>query len=487
MTETLIAPVEPIDLNGVSERYEAFVVEQRGIDAIPHADRNMTPKDLFLMWIGSLFNVETMINGAVIVSIGVSFIQAVVLILIGSVGYIAVGYASLQGPSAGTSTWAIARAPFGPRGGRLNGVISWVYIVGYEIEGVALISLVLLALGSKAGLAETTGLKVGAVILACALQVVMPLFGHATMVRVAKTIAYPLMAIFVVLAAFIAPKVNLGSISHGGGWVSLSIGLAISLSANPLGWITESNDYSRYLPATTSKAKVMWAATLGGAIPALLLEVLGAAVASAIKNATDPVSGLPHVLPTWLVVPYLILALPQLVAVNTLNLYSSGLILQAIGLKLRRWQAVLVDTSVCIVMGIVVVLSNSFNTDFSDFLQVTILWITPWAAIFLVDAFMRRDRYDTASLLDPRGGRYWGRNGFRSAAIVAELVGMAASATWIDATWFKGPLSSATNGADFSVFMGCIVGGVVYWVLARRQVKAETAALPGLALVGVSA
>ena len=43
-------------------------------------------------------------------------------------------------------------------------------------------------------------------------------------------------------------------------------------------------------------------------------------------------------------------------------------------------------------------------------------------------------------------------------------------------TVWKGPLSSATGGADFSVFMGALFGGCVYLLLARRTVRTEAAA-----------
>ncbi|MFL5859162.1 MAG: thiamine permease, partial [Solirubrobacteraceae bacterium] len=57
--------------------------------------------------------------------------------------------------------------------------------------------------------------------------------------------------------------------------------------------------------------------------------------------------------------------------------------------------------------------------------------------------------------------------------VIAQAVGMLAAASWLDTTVWQGPLSSATNGADFSVFMGALFGGGVYWLLARRRVPAE--------------
>ena len=81
---------------------------------------------------------------------------------------------------------------------------------------------------------------------------------------------------------------------------------------------------------------------------------------------------------------------------------------------------------------------------------------------------------ENRKLLTGKSGRYWGTNGFNTAGVSAQVLGMLAAATWIDSPAFVGPLSSRTNYADFSVFMGLIVGGLAYYLLAGRLVKQET-------------
>lgn len=466
---------EPIRGDRKGEPYQAFVIEQRGIAPVPEHDRHLTLGSLFSMWAGSIFNVEYVVTGAFVVYVGLSFAQAVIAILIGSLSFFLVGLASVQGPRTGTSTFAVTRAAFGPRAGRGMSVFNWVTIVGYEIEGVALIGLALVVLLGKAGVGSSTALKVGAVIFAVALQAVLPLFGHATMVKIIRWMAFPFIALFIVLAIEVAPKVHVAAISHGASLSTWTIGLALAVAGSGIGWTTEANDYSRYLPSRISVRKTVLTSTLGGFIPGVLLAILGAALASATLNAGTPISGLPHILPVWLVVPYLILAVGQLLAINTLNLYSSGLNLQSMGFRIKRWVAVIVDTVLCAIFGVIVVVSGKFTADLSNFLQLMIVWMTPWVAIFLVDAGLRRSRYDVDSLFSaPRQGRYWGKNGFRSSAIAAQLVGMVASAMWLHSTYLQGPLSSATGGADMSVFMGFIFGGGVYFVLERRAVARES-------------
>jgi cytosine/uracil/thiamine/allantoin permease len=80
-------------------------------------------------------------------------------------------------------------------------------------------------------------------------------------------------------------------------------------------------------------------------------------------------------------------------------------------------------------------------------------------------------------LLDVRGGRYFRRGGVHWPAIIAQAAGMAAAALWLNAaTPYVSVLSRSAGLSDFSVFTGFAVGGIVYWLLARRAVRAEGAA-----------
>jgi purine-cytosine permease-like protein len=199
-------------------------------------------------------------------------------------------------------------------------------------------------------------------------------------------------------------------------------------------------------------------------------------VATTVTSATDPISGLPHAFAGWFLVPYLLFVLVQLFAINSVDLYSSGLTLQAIIPRIRRWQTVLIDTVVAGALTAVTVFSSSFNTFITDFLLFMIIWIAPWVAIYLVDWWLRRGRYDSRALLTARPGIYWRNGGVHIPGLVAQLVGMCAAASWLDTTVWQGPLSTATNGADFSVFMGALFGGGVYFVLSRRSVPREAVA-----------
>jgi purine-cytosine permease-like protein len=453
-------------------------VESHGIDLIPDRERHGGPRDLFGMWLGTNLNVFYVVNGAVVISMGLSFAQSVLAIVIGNLAFFAVGVTSQQGPRTGTSTFAVSRASFGPNGGRGLALFNWVTCVGFEASGLALVVLAALAIFDKAGVHASTGLKIVLILVAAVIQGVLPLVGHGAIVIVQRRLAWVSTVLFLVMAVLVAPKIHLGALSKGHGWEPITLAIALIVSGGGLSWANTGSDYSRYLPRTSSLREIFWYSSLGGFLPAVFLELLGAAVASTVPAASDPIAGIPAALPSWVAVPYLLFAVVTLLAVNTINLYSSGLTLQALGLRLPRWQCVIVDSVICTALCFFVIFSDSFNKYYSEFLGLLIIWLAPWFAIYAVDALLRRLRYDAAALVDesPRG-RYWRSGGFFVPGVIAQLLGMVASALWINSLAFVGPLSKAADNSDFSVFTGLVVGGVAYWLLARRSVERESAEL----------
>lgn len=451
-------------------------VEAHGIDLIPPSERHGTPRALFGLWAGVNLNVFYVVNGAVVISLGLSLWQAAIAILLGNIAFFAIGLSSLQGPKTGTSTFAVSRASFGPNGGRALALFNWVTCVGFEASGLALIVLAVLAVFAQIGVEATPGLKVVVILVAAAVQSVLPLIGHAAIVRVQRRLAWVSTVLFAVMAVLVAPNLKLGSLGEGHGWVPVTLAVALLVSAGGLSWANTGSDYSRYLPKNASERSIFWFSSLGGLVPAVVLELLGAAIASVVTSASDPIAGIPAALPAWVAIPYLVFAIVTLLAVNTINLYSSGLTLQAFGLTLARWKCVILDSAICTALCFLVIFSDSFNKVYSAFLGLLVIWLAPWFGIYVVDWLLRRGRYDAQSLVNgTRHGRYWRRGGFHIAGIVAQIVGMGASALWIDSIAFVGPLSSLTGGSDFSVFTGLLGGGVAYYLLAKRGVRAETA------------
>ncbi len=201
MTETsdILAPGESPPITSI---------ERRGIEYVPLGDRWGKPAHLFWMWAGAIWNVEFLVYGVLgVVVFGLSFLQAVLVIVAGNLSYVLTGLASLQGPQAGTTTFGISRAAFGPNGNRAPSVFNWVTQVGFEIEGIALIVFAAIALAGEAGMHTVpAGLKVVFLVAAVAVQAVLPLLGHAAVLKVLRYLALPFIVLFAIMTAFVVHR-----------------------------------------------------------------------------------------------------------------------------------------------------------------------------------------------------------------------------------------------------------------------------------------
>jgi nucleobase:cation symporter-1, NCS1 family len=463
---------------------KAFHVEQHGIDYIPESERWARPRHLFGMWAGASVQVEYFVYGAILMTgFGFTFAQVLSLIVLGNLSFVLLGVCSLQGPDAGTTVFAINRASYGPNGSRIISFFNWITMIGFETEGLILIVYALLVLFVKAGFDPGTPAKVLFILGAVAVQIVLPFLGHATIVKTLRILILPFVVLFAVMVGFGAEHAHLSALSHGAGWQTYMVGLAFTITLSGLGWTECGNDYSRYLPRDASKPAIVTWVTLGTAVPQALIMVVGAVVGTflpAVGSATNAFFPFVHqrAIPPWFVVVFLLLAMVQLFAINSLDLYSSGVTLQALGVHVRRYQAVVIDSVICLGVTAYAVFNSSFSTYLKDFVDVVIVWIAPWVAIYLVDWWMRRWRYVPAELQrTDEGSIYWGRGGVHWPAVMAQLVGMVASLAALSPTFsvphWVNPITVHTGGADFSVFTGMAAGGVVYALLAWRSVRRQ--------------
>jgi nucleobase:cation symporter-1, NCS1 family len=483
-TATPATPAAPTD---TTQEYAAFKLEQRGIDLVPDAERKMKPSGLFWLWAGAVFNVEFLFYGTLIMSFGLSVGQAIAAILIGNVFYVFLGWASLQGPKTGTTALMVSRAPFGRNGNRLVALFNWVTQVGFEIEGIYFVVATVVLLFQLHGSHLAAGAKIAVIVVAALIQMILPLLGHATISKVLRYLAYIFIAFFVLLAVFTFQRVHLSAFhAKPASFAVWTTALVVIISTGGLGWTENGNDYSRYLPRNTPTAKTFWAATLGGAIPSITLEILGVFAYTVTKKQVGITQlGIPQSFASWFVTPFLIFAIIQLLSINTIDMYSSGVTLQALGIPIKRWGTVILDTVVCAVITGFVLFHNSFRSDFTGFLLYIVVWLAPWFGIMMTDYLLRRRRYDAASLAAGRGGLYWRHGGIHWPGVIAQVVGMVAALMWINAAFdfpaYTGPISNhfpGLAGGDFSWALGIVVGALLYWLLAARSVPKEAAAQP---------
>ncbi len=474
---------------------DVLQVEQHGIDFIPESERWATPRDIFGMWAGASVQIEYFIYGAILMTFGLTFAQVLFVIVLGNLSYFLLGLCSLQGPQAGTTVFAINRAPFGPNGSRPISFFNWITQIGFEVEGLILIVGAGLVLMIKAGYLPGDPAKVILVIAAVLIQGILPFLGHAAIVKTLRLLVLPFVVLFAVLLGFAVPHAHLHVIKTSGDWQAFTEALAFTIALSGLGWTENGNDYTRYCPTNTSKRGIVGWVFLGTAVPEILIMTLGAVVGTFVLNIGTGAGGfLPFAhqsaIPSWFVVVFLIFAMVQIFGVNSLDMYSSGVTLQAVGAPVRRYQAVLIDCAIALGVTMWAIFSGSFTEYLSDFVDLVIIWIAPWCAIFLVDWALRRMMYVPSELQKTgRESLYWRQGGIFWPAWVAQLVGMyaAISALYVNPTYyFRVPrwLNEITDhtqdashyGGDFSIFMGLGVAGLVYLVLAYAKVRKEAGA-----------
>ncbi|WP_218920360.1 purine-cytosine permease family protein [Lentzea guizhouensis] len=394
----------------------AFEVERKGIDWITDEERHGTPSRLFWPWFAANASFFTVAYGVFVVGLGLSPWQGALAVVVGlGLAYPVVGAVALAGMRGGAPTMALSRAAFGVCGNRLPTLFVYVSLLGWETVSVAIGALAVRTVLARVdeGLATTPMVAAGFG-LTVVLVIVVGIYGYNLILRVQKYITFAVMATTVVYFVLIVPSLDFTKTSAGGGLALFAGGVSLVI-ANGIGWTAGGADYSRYLPRTSKPGAVAaWTAVGAGSAP-LLLMLFGVLLtagdpALAAATAADPVGAFAAALPTWFLVPFLLATMLSVVAGAVFNLYSSGLTLQALGVRLPRWAAVAVDGVVMVIGGAYLVfVAPSFFAPLQAFLILIGVVTAGWSSVFVVDMFLfRRKGYAPEELFDPRGvhGRY---------------------------------------------------------------------------------
>ncbi|MBB5958737.1 purine-cytosine permease-like protein [Saccharothrix tamanrassetensis] len=404
-----------------------WTVEQTGIDWITDAERHGTPRRQFWPWAAANLGIYGVTTGVYVVALGLGWWQALIAITLGVLlSYPLLGLVAVAGTKGGAPTMVLSRAAFGVHGNALPGALNYLALIGWETLAVTLGALsartVLTRLGVNAGLSLVLGF-----VLVTGASVVLGVYGLHVITRVHRWITVALAVMTAGYLAMVLPGVDPANLPTGGGATAILSGVALVAAATGLGWITGGADYSRYLPRTSSPRAVAGWTALGGALAPLVLMTAGVLLSAdpelAATAATDPIGALADRLPTWFLLPFLTAVLLSLVASGTLGVYSSGLALQALGVRIRRPLTVVVDAVLVVAFGSYVVFrAPDFLGPWQAFLSALGTVAAAWSAIFVADLLLhRRDGYSAPDLTNPDGG--YGRvNPAGTSALVAATI-----------------------------------------------------------------
>jgi NCS1 nucleoside transporter family len=459
----------------------AWSIEATGINPIPDSARHGRPFELFWIWFAANISPLGIVYGVIIVSFGLNFWQSVLCAFLGTaLSFLLVGIVSYAGVQAGAPTFALSRAPFGVRGNILPNLVSYIDLLGWEIWLVVIAALSMAALLHRSvGVSTGPALYVVCFFIVAGLIVAVGLLGHATLVKFQTWFTWAFGALTVVLIFLLLPQVDFGKLASlpSGNWLTAFIpALSIIMAGSGLSWANAAADYSRYLPRRSSPREVVWWATFGSTLPLFVLCLVGILLATrstALASSGDPIGDLAKPLPTWFLIPYLLTAVGGIVAGADLDIYSSGLALLAMGIKVKRYKSIVVDAVVMVVGAIYFLLvNNNFLGNFQLFLLVLGVPLAAWAAVFVTDmALFRREGYSVQELYNTRGGAYYYGGGVNWRALIAFLVGvivglgLTTSPVLTVIGWWA-QKGSPFNGSSLGIIVGFFVSGLLYAVFS---------------------
>ena len=409
---------------------KSALIERAGIEIIPETERTAKPRDLFWPWFAANVSVFGMSYGSFLLGFGISLWQATLVAVIGIVvSFLLCGLIAIAGKRGSAPTMVLSRAAFGVQGQKLPGIVSWLTSIGWEtslaITAVLATGTILRALG-WVGDGDDTAVKIIATVAVAALIVAASVLGYHTIMKLQSVLTWLTGAMTVLFLVLTFDAIHWDTaFSRPDGTLAQTIGaLVMVMTGFGLGWINIAADWSRYQKRTASDGQIIAWNTIGGSVAPIILVFFGLLLAGSNDEllaavGADPIGALAGLLPIWALFPFLVVAILTLVSGAVLGIYSSGLTLLSLGIRIPRPAAAAVD-GVILTAGtiFVVFFATSFIGPFQSFLITLGVPMASWAGILIADVLRRRKDYDEAALFDSRG-RY---GAFDVTSIVTMLV-----------------------------------------------------------------
>lgn len=456
-------------------------METRGLEPVPDSERTGRVRELFPTWVAANISVLLLTMGAgLIVFNGLNFWQVLAVAVAAPVlSYGIVGVISIAGKRGGAPGMALSRAVFGQHGNLFPGALIWVARWGWEtINAVTGAYAVLTVLDLLFGVKSNTLLIVVTLLLFVTCTFLVSGLGINALRVCSKWSTYLFGAFSVLVLVYLVANTDWSAVfDKPAGSTAMMIAGIGTIAAGGISWVPSGPDFTRYLPRTAS-SKAMVGSTVGGAgivvLPMVLMGAVMAVSTPDLASAQDPVSFIGELLPMWISVPYLVIALLGMLLINSMSMYSAGFTAQTLGIKVSRAAAVSVNAVISLVFGfLLMVVATSFIGSFISFLTLLAVAFSAWIGVFGVD-MLRRRTYDAVALMDTtRTSAYWYRGGFAWQAMTAWAVALVVGLLFTKVDWFAGPLASSwigENGLGWAATI--VVAGALYAVLPRTPERA---------------
>ncbi|MFJ4029441.1 purine-cytosine permease family protein [Paenarthrobacter sp. NPDC089989] len=454
-------------------------IESVGIEYIPDEQRTSRPRNLFSVFFGGNFAFSVIVFGWLPITFGLDFLGAATASLTGLlIGTILIAPMALLGPRTGTNNTVSSAAHFGTRGRLIGSGLTLLFALAYAAiavwtSGDALVAAAQRLLGIPL---DSTTLAIGYAIISVEI-VLVALFGHGTVVAMQKFVApvvgLLLIAGVVAFAPTFSPTTVHGDYLLGDFWPTWILSVVISIGG-PLSYAPTLGDYSRRISRKAHSDRAVLAATCSGVFLGLFVTALfGAFTASAIPELGGSyVADLVQASPIWYLLPILVIALAGGLGQGVLNLYASGLDLEALFPRLRRIHTTLITSAAAV--GLLYLGVFVFNAVDSITAMTLVLngFAGPWVAINVLGFLVaRKGKYSPADLqlfrANGPSGRYWFTRGWNLRAVIPWALGSVFGLLATDTSLYTGPLSHLGGGVDLSFVGSTVIGSLGYLAALR--------------------
>jgi nucleobase:cation symporter-1, NCS1 family len=437
-------------------------VETHGIAPIAEDQRYGTPRRLFTVWFAPQVNMTGVFTGALAIVLGLGFWLGLLAMVIGTVlGSLVVGYMSTWGPRTGAGQLPNSRMAFGG-GVVLPAALQWLSSIAWD----ALVGL----FGGEA-LAVLLGIPFWvAVLIVLSVQGAVGFFGYEVIHRLQAVLTVVLFLTFMVFAVklvsghqIITPA-NVHGADLAGAFV-LEVTIAFSLAVS---WASYAADFSRYLPADSSRARVFGFTFAGIVLAYIFVQGIGIAAGNVVSQQTA--EGVRSVMGGGLLggLALLVIALAS-IGSGVMNDYSGSLALQTIGVRVRRPVSAVIVTALAFAL-ILWLHAADTATRFQDVLLLVSYWIPAFVAVVVIDWLLRiGDRAAINPAEEPTDRRD------AAVAVIVFVLAYAAAIPFMNTSLIEGPVARAWHGADVAYFVNLLVAAVLYggYRLARSRVRSS--------------
>lgn len=470
------------------------LIERAGIEVIPESERTAKPSDLFWPWFAANVSVFGMSYGSFVLGFGISFWQATIVSVIGIVvSFLLCGLIAIAGKRGSAPTMVLSRAAFGVHGQKVPGIVSWLTSIGWEtflaIMAVLATATVITQLG---GDGDSIALKIIATVIVAALIVAASVLGYHTIMKLQSVLTWITGAVTILYVILAVPHIDFRAVmALPAGSLGQTIGaLVMVMTGFGLGWINIAADWSRYQKRSASDGAIVAWNTIGGSIAPVILVIFGLLLGASDEDllnaiAGDPVGALATILPIWVLIPFLLTAVLALVSGAVLGIYSSGLTLLSLGIRIPRPSAAAIDGVILTIGTIIVVFfATDFLGPFQSFLITLGVPLASWAGILIADILRRKKDYDDAALFDANG-RYgaWDWTSIIT-MVVTSIIGwglvvnnFAAEAAWNN---WQGYLLFVIGGregdwayANLGVFFALVLSFIVTYFARAGKIRRQ--------------